>query len=40
MNEKDLDLEKLFEEARNVKIKKDMTAEEMDDYIKNEVLED
>lgn len=32
------DLKKLFEEAKNVKVKHDMTAKEMDEYIKNEVL--
>ena len=31
-------LKTLFEEAKHVKVKHDMTAKEMDDYIKNEVL--
>ena len=40
MKEQNLDLEKLFEEARNIKPKKAMTAKEMDDYIENEILGD
>ncbi len=32
------DIKKLFEEAKNVKVKQDMTAKEMDEYIENEVL--
>ena len=34
----DVDIEKLFKEARMIKPKHNMTAKEMDEYIENEIL--
>ncbi len=38
MNENNLDFEKLFEEARNGKRKKAMTADEIDNLLEDAIL--